>query len=148
MAQPNVDFNVALELSDIYARMGQTAQFEQITKSMLASTNLPPNAYLAIAQLYGNLKRWDLLTNALRRYLEYAPGDHKAWMDLGFTYVMLGRPDEAVAALKRAVETGGETARSLLRQDQRFDPLRQHPGFAKLVPPAPRFDNIPLRMFP
>jgi len=53
--------------------------------------------------------------------------------DLAVVYAMLGRSDEALAALERLLAGSGELTVNLLKLDPRWDPLRSNPGFQALL---------------
>jgi len=140
-----VDINVALELIALYQHLNMPAQFERMSRSIMSNTNLPPNAYLGVAQLSGAMKKWDLASMGLHRYLELQPRDYRAWIELA-SMEMQTSPDKALTALKRAVDTGGEAARQFLQEDQRFSPLWQRPEFKTIMTP-PSLDSIALPLF-
>jgi tetratricopeptide (TPR) repeat protein len=132
-----LDVNAALELASLYQRLSLDQQFQGLTASLLDNTNLPSAVHLAVARLYSDGKRWDLLTNALQRYLKIEPNSYKSWIDLGFAQLALNKPEDALKSLRQAVALGGEMARSLLRKDPRFAQLQNIPVFRALVPPLP-----------
>ena len=136
-----VDINVGIELLGLYGRLNMPGQFEMLSRSIMSISNLPPNDYLAVAQLSGGMRKWEQASNALRRYLELTPRDYKAWIELAFVEMQIS-PDKAMAALKRAVAVGGDTARQSL-EDERFSPLWQRPEFQALMRP-PNLDSLAL----
>ncbi len=131
-----VDVNLALELAALYQRLNMGGPFEGLMQSFLASTNLPPNILMAVAQLSGNGRRWPLAERALRRYLAAAPRDFKAQIELACAQGAQGQAAEAMASLREAVSLGGEPARAILRADQRLAPLRANPDFVRLAQPS------------
>jgi hypothetical protein len=47
--------------------------------------------------------------------------------------------------LRKAIELGGEPVRDVARKDQRFEKLRTHPEFQKLVPSSSQYDfSLPM----
>ncbi len=144
-AEGGADINAALELADLYQKMGMDQHFQGLTATILNDTNLPPNVYLAVAQLFANGKRMDLLAAALERYLSREPSDPRVWLDLAAAKSVLGQNNEALQALKRAIELGGDGAREAARNDQRFANIKETPGFKALVPP-PRTMNLPMNL--
>lgn len=132
-AGSQVDLNGALELAQLYQRLNMDGQFQALTRNILSSSNLPPQGYLAVAQLYGNGKRWDLLAGTLQRYLELDPNNVKILMDLAAAQFFMNRSDDAILSLKKAVAIGGDPVRNTLRGDQRFDPVKQAPWFQNLI---------------
>ena len=135
IGENRLDVNSAMELASLYQRLSLEPQFQGLTRSLLDNTTMPATVYMAVANLYGSGKRWDLQTNALRRYLQVEPNGYKAWIELGFAQLSLNKPEEALKSLRQAVATGGEMARSVLRQDPRFAQLQNIPVFKALVPP-------------
>ena len=136
-----LDPSVAVELATLYQHLNREPQFKDLAQGLLSGTNLPPPAYATLRDLCVQDRQWDLLTNALQSHLTYDPKDYRAWMDLAYVEWMLktaaGSTDwtDVLAALRRAVEVGGEAARTALRQDRRLGPLlRNTAEFKALVP--------------
>ncbi|HBA82949.1 MAG TPA: hypothetical protein DCZ95_02530 [Verrucomicrobia bacterium] len=144
-AKGGADINAALELSDLYQKMGMEQQFQGLTQTILNDTNLPPNVYLAVAKIYADGKRLDLLVNALQRFLAREPSNPRVWLDMAAAQAMLNRSNDAIASLKRAIELGGNEVREVARSDQRFAPLRDNPAFRALVPMPQNF-NLPMNL--
>ncbi|HPF98601.1 MAG TPA: DUF2723 domain-containing protein [Kiritimatiellia bacterium] len=130
------DLNVALELADLYRKLAMDGPFQGLTTSILNDTNVPANVYLAVAKLFADAKRGDLLINALQRYLAREPANPRVWIDLAAIQAGMQKPDDAIQSISRAVEIGGEPARDMVRKDRRFDGLRDNPRFKALVPQA------------
>jgi tetratricopeptide (TPR) repeat protein len=137
IGENRLDIGAALELASLYQRLSMEAQFQGLTRSLLDNTNLPARVYMEVANIYAGAKRWDMLVNALNRYLQVEPNGYKAWIELGFAQLMQNKPEEGLKAMRQAVATGGEMARAVLRQDPRFGQLQSIPVFKALVPPPP-----------
>jgi tetratricopeptide (TPR) repeat protein len=101
-------------------------------------TNSPPEVYLNIARMYYEAKRTDKMAEYLQKFVERQPTDWKAWLDLASSRMMLGQTNAAVQALSQAVNYGGDEARSLIYQDERFAAIRR-----KLTAPARNLLGIP-----
>ena len=129
------ELNAAMELADLYFRLRMDGPFQGLTMNILNDTNIPPNYYLMIAKMYADARRMDLLAHALQRYLSRQPGDPRVWVDLAAVQIVLQQTDLALESVRRAIELAGDQARDILRNDNRFDPLREHPQFKALVPP-------------
>jgi len=124
-----------LRLAEIYRRTGKKKEFENLTRNILANTNTPPPVYLRLARMYADEKRVDLLNIAFRQYLRRKPDDARVWCDLAAVSLALRKQDEALRAVKRAVQLGGEPMRKHLMGDRRFDSVRGHKEFKRLLAP-------------
>jgi predicted Zn-dependent protease len=144
MLQRGADVRVALELADIYRKMNLSQLFESLTMNILNQDNLPPEVALEVGQMFADSKRLDLLGTALEKYLARKPGDPRRWIDLAAVQAHLGRTNECMQSLRRAVQIGGEPARDIVRKDRRFDPVRPMPEFNTLVPPLQQGSDLPL----
>jgi len=136
MTKGQLDFGKAMELAAIYLRLGMEGPFQGLTRGLVDSTNMPPEACLHVARFFESNKRWDMQVYALQKYLARDPTAFKSWIDIGYAQLLMNKPQEAFNSLKKAVEVGGEIARGLLRDDPRFAPLRESAPFKALVPPA------------
>lgn len=133
----------ALELADLYRQVGQDPRFMALTASILSNSNIPAQAYLAIVKMYADARKFDQMATALTKYLERVPADMKAWVDLAAVRLALQKPDECVQAVMQAIKVGGDEAKALLRQDKRFDAIRNTPLFTSLTA-----ETQPRRVFP
>lgn len=129
------ELNAALELADLYNKLRMDGAFQGLTMNILNDTNLPANYYLSIAKMYADAKRMDLLAYALQRYLTREPGNPRVWVDLSAVLVLLNQQDRAMESLRRAIDLGGDQIRDIVRQDNRFESVRDNPAYKALVPP-------------
>ena len=128
------ELNTAMELADLYRKLNMEGQFQGLTMNILNDTNIPPNAYLAIAKMYADSKRMDLLAVALEKYLAREPANPKVWIDLAAIQAAMQKSNDCMQSLKRAIDLGGEPVRDIIRKDPRFNPIRESPEFKALVP--------------
>ncbi len=135
-------FGDACELATIYLRLGMEPQFVSLTRGLVDSPSLPPEASLSVARLYEANKRWDLCIYALQKYLIREPNAYKVWIDLAYFQFLNKKPQEAFYSLKKSVAAGGDIARSLLLADQRFAPLRTSLEFKALVDQVSESEKI------
>ena len=101
--------------------------------SSLAPTNGPPTAHLEIADMYG---AENLPTNGMRLLEKYLAGEKTnsvAWLELGAIRCATGHEDEAMDALKKAVEYGGNDARRAAVAEPRFKPISDKWSFGRLT---------------
>ncbi len=124
---------LALELADVYRRLGMSEQFQQLIKNMLGQKGLPGQAYLRLAQLSAEERKPELMESALTLYTEAAPTDMRGWLDLAAVRVAMRRNDAAMAAVQQAVRVGKEAAITVLREDSRFESLRGVPQFQRMM---------------
>jgi thioredoxin-like negative regulator of GroEL len=127
------DINQALELADIYRRMGIVEAFVSLSQNIISTREVPPQAYLRIASMAAEEHRYDLMASALEKYLDRVPADAKAWLDLAAVRVMTSKNEEALKAIQAAVRIGGDDAIRIVREDQRVAPLRRLDGFQRLI---------------
>ena len=130
------------ELSDVYLQLNMQGSFEQLMRRLLEQPGVPENVYMEIGQRCANAGRIDLLGLALEKYLAVQPNNDRAWFDYAAVKTMAGRQEEAISALTRAVQLGGEPIRKIAREDPRLEPLRSLPEYQKLIP-APRALSLP-----
>ncbi|MBN1670449.1 MAG: DUF2723 domain-containing protein [Kiritimatiellae bacterium] len=133
LSKGKANIEKVLELAEIYRKTNRKQKFFGLTQNMLNSTGTPPQVYLQIARMYAAERRPDLLSIALRRYLTRVPYDANVWRDLAAISIVLNRPDDAIKALEKAVEFGGDALRKELPADKRFESLRARADFRRLV---------------
>ncbi len=138
VATGRIEVRLALELADLYRRLGQMDAFDRLVGGLLSDTGMPVDVYVQIARMGAEMRRLDLVEPALTRALQRQPDDGLIAVDLAAAQVALRRTDAAFETLRAAVERGGEPVRARLRGDDRFDAVRGRPEFQRLVsPPAP-----------
>jgi len=137
------DIQTALQLIQVYHTLRMPGRLAALTQSVL-SNDLPPQQYLVIDQTLQQGGRNDLRELALTRYLEKQNANPKVWIDLAAVQVALGKTNEAVKTLGRAIQLGGEPVRDVARRDQRFNAVRDSEAFQKLVPPVRA--NLPMNL--
>jgi tetratricopeptide (TPR) repeat protein len=140
------DVNNALELAEIYRRMGLQQLFDGLCNNIVNQGNLPPTIILQVAQMYADSKRFDMLAAMLEKYLQREPANVKVWIDLAAVYANTQKNPEAIRAVRKAIDLGGNSARDLIRGDARFNPLRGVPEFNTLVPPAQPNLELPVNL--
>jgi thioredoxin-like negative regulator of GroEL len=123
----------ALELADVYRKLGMPEPARELLKNILAQKDTPPQACLRIAQLAAEDQNAELMEAALARYTQAMPADLRGWIDLGAIRFMLRKNDQAIEALQQAIKVDKESALNTLRDDPRFVPFRSDPSFKQLI---------------
>jgi thioredoxin-like negative regulator of GroEL len=136
LATGRMEVAQAVELMDVYRKMQAWAGFERLMAGLLQDANVPVEAYLRIAQMCAESRRLDLVEVALAHAVQREPGNLGVWTDLAAVQLAMQKPDAALQTVRIAVERGGEPLRDRLRGDPRFNGIRTHPEFQRLVPAA------------
>jgi cytochrome c-type biogenesis protein CcmH/NrfG len=80
------------------------AQLEQMRQAAEANAE-DPAAWLAVANLAFDLRRWEVAVEAYENHLELVPGDPDVMSDLAVSLHGMGRSQEALAMFDRAQQT-------------------------------------------
>jgi tetratricopeptide (TPR) repeat protein len=134
----------AIGLAEGYRDLQKPDAAIQVLDKAFSDPNLDANAVLSIAQAYAALGNAAKLEAALERLTKVQPNNPEAWYDLAVLKSGVGKPTEALSALRQALDLSAQRlqrdpkARDLLasaRKEDRFGPMRQMPEFKQLVPP-------------
>jgi DNA-binding SARP family transcriptional activator len=133
---------MVFELATLFQRTGKEQPFQDLTRQVLGNSNVPPQAYLKVAELSAAAPpHLPLMAEAFNRYLQREPADARIWMELACVQATMGQADPAIQSLRQAVALGGETIKDAVRKDPRFDPIRNQEAFQRLT--APSQQNFP-----
>ncbi len=124
------------ELGTLYQRTGREQPFQDLCRQVLNNSNLPPQAFLKVAELASQPPRWTLMAEAYERYLARERSDPRAWLELAAVHLQNGRQDAALQAVRQAVQSGGEPFKDVLRKDGRLEGLYGNEAFQRLVAPT------------
>ena len=100
------------------------------------------NAVLAVANAYAQLQQGAKLETVLEKLVRVTPDSPEAWYNLASTRALLGKSNEALAALGKSLMLSGQRLAQNpkehdLRRDagtnQSFTTLRSLPEFQKLI---------------
>jgi len=95
---------VAFELASSYLQMQQTNASFQILDRLTDSPQADVNILLSVAKAYGQLRQAAKLEAVLQKLVKIAPQSPEAWYDLASTEAQIGKTNEAVTALTKALE--------------------------------------------
>lgn len=136
------NYQAAFNLASTYVGMQQTDRAVQILDRLLADPHVKADAVLGIAQAFAQMNNWPKLEATLERLVKLMPNEAEPWYDLAALKAALGKKNEALQNLARALELNASrratnaAAKDLvaaLRTDDRFATLRAEPQFQKLV---------------
>jgi len=134
---------VALGLAQAYLQVQQTGRAVQVVDGLLSQPSLPPAALVQLAQFYGETREWPKVENSLEKLVQVAPESPEAWYDLAGLEANLGKSNQALPALVKALELSAarhqKDSKALnlsdaARGDGRFASLRETAEFKRLVP--------------
>ncbi len=84
----------------------------------------PPAMLLDIAQMYHLTKQPQQVVNVLKVYINRAPTDWRAMLNLAGSQIAVGQTENAIKSAERAVKLGGADAIRMINTDRRFNPIR------------------------
>ena len=138
------NFAAANALAEAYRHLQKPDDALRTLDGIINHPKVTAGAAVQAAQQYATLSDSSRMEIALVKVTQLAPELPEAWYDLAALRTAMGKPPEALAALRRAFDLSTKRkatdpkARDLLaeaRKDQRFAPLHGLPEFQKLVPP-------------
>jgi len=91
-----------------------------------------PAVIESLGCLYTEMGRYEDGLQADRDMVRLQPHSPLAWYNLACSLSLTGSPDEAFAALDRAVSLGYADA-DWMKEDDDFEPIRKDPRFARLL---------------
>jgi len=134
-----------LTLASFYLQMQQTNRTIELFDRALTNSHLTSSEAGYIAQCYAQMGNLLKLEGVIEKLTVLAPQQPEPWYDLAALDTVLGKSDQAVQNLGRAIELSTQrlktnsSARNLMdeaRKDPRFEPLRPLPAYQKIVPPG------------
>ncbi len=138
------NYQAAFNLASAYMSMQQTNRAMTILENMIQLPQVDPQAVLATAKVFADMRDWPRLELTLERLVKLMPNEPETWYDLAALKSGFGKPTEAMTALTQALELSNQRLKrnpnasnlvNTARNDGRFTPLRQLPEFQKLIPP-------------
>jgi Tfp pilus assembly protein PilF len=91
-----------LKLANLHARRGEFAEADQLYRRVLAADPKNADAYCNLGYAHYLLEDWAEAEAALRHCLSLQPGHSRAHNNLGLVLARQRRPEEALAAFRRA----------------------------------------------
>jgi tetratricopeptide (TPR) repeat protein len=137
------NFQMALGLAEGYRQLQQPDKAAQTLDAIVANPSADENILLQIAQSYQQMANMPKIESTLEQLVKRAPDLPEAWYDLAGLKSRLNKTQEALPALKRALELSDKRhqqdpkAHDLaaeVQKDPQFASLRQTPEFQKIIP--------------
>jgi len=99
---------------------------------------------MQLAQHMARGNRLPVVELVLKKYTAVQPKDPKGWVNLAALQLALKKQGEMWVSIDKAIETGGEPTRSIIRKDKRFDSIRRTKEFQQRFPqPGTRLGPLP-----
>jgi thioredoxin-like negative regulator of GroEL len=146
------DFKNILALGSLYAQMQDTNRaFELFRQASaffdmeLTNASARPDNLAALAQICAALGNVPKLESALQRIIVLQPGQPEARYDLAALEAITGKTNEAlknlglcldISARRRLTNAAARDLVNEVRNDPRFNAIRDQPEFQRLVPPS------------
>jgi len=86
---------------------------------------IPAEILVQIRDMYARAERLDRMVSTMQLYVKLQPGDWRGWLDLAGLQQSANMRDAAIKSFDQAMRLGGQEARAIVQQDQRFAPLRE-----------------------
>ncbi len=137
---------MSIGLAEGYVQLQQNDRAVQTLDQIVENPRVDSATVLQVAEAYNRMKNFDKLEATLAKLVKIAPDLPEAWYDLAALKSSLNKPEEAMPALRRAVELSNERLKknpkdpkirdlaAEVQKDPQFASLRQSPEFKQLVP--------------
>ena len=132
---------LALALIMNYQQMQQPARAVALADQMLANPGADEETIVNLAKFYAQTSNYAKLEAALEVLTRHSPSVPESWYDLAGLKMMLGKTNEVVPNLKRALQENAKrlaanpaalNVETRIRADERFKSLQSMPEFQKL----------------
>ncbi len=131
----NIEFVDAMQLISIYLQTKKATQADNLAKQMLASNTLTPEMLMQLAQQMARGNRIPVVEQVLKKYTTVRPKDPSGWINLAALQLVLKKQGEMWVSIDKALSTGGESARTTIKKDARFNAIRNTKEYQKRFPP-------------
>ncbi len=129
-----LQFNEVINLGALYFSAGQIRQADSLMMQYIKGATVTPEQALQIAQLMAQKQRLAVVEQALKKYTALKPDDPGGWINLAALQMVLKRQNDMWSSIDKALEVDPTGARTQLRNDKRFNPIRKSDKFKSRVP--------------
>jgi tetratricopeptide (TPR) repeat protein len=138
------DFSAALGLAEGYRDLQKPEAAIRTLDQVVSHSQVDADTVVQAAQQYAAMTNHQKLAGALDLLTKLKPESPEVWYDLAAVKAVLGKSQEAMPALRRALDLSAQRLKqdpkahdlqAVARQDSRFDSLRQMPEFKQLTAP-------------
>jgi tetratricopeptide (TPR) repeat protein len=138
------DFSAAIGLAEGYRQLHKPEAAIRTLDQVVSHSQVDASAVLQAVQQYAAMTNYQKLEAALDRLTQLSPDSPEVWYDLAALKTMLGKPPEAISALRQSFDLSAKRLKrdakahdlhAAALQDSRFDSLRQMPEFKQLSAP-------------
>ncbi len=138
----STNLEVTFKLVSKYVALTRTNEAIKLLDAIVKSEDSSATALLSASGAYMQLGLYADLEKALVRLVEQMPENPEALYDLAGTQALLQKNDEAIENLRKSLELdkqrtdqipGAKTLSARAQTDGRFNGVRQHPEFLRLI---------------
>ncbi len=130
----SLDFRETVDLCGLYFASRQGRQADAIMQEWINKDDVKPEELLQIARLMAEKQRYPVVEAALKKHTSLAPENPLSWINLAALQLALNKRGEMWNTIDKAIEADPDRARTALREDKRFDAVRNTENFKKRVP--------------
>jgi tetratricopeptide (TPR) repeat protein len=130
------DIESALELLEIYRNLGQGRQFRTLAVRILNDPRVPVEVCRRIGEISKKGRNFNMALQAYTKLVQRSTNDYLGYIELAAVHMATRKYQESLQALQQAVKLGGESARRVIRSDERFKPIASSAAFQQHVPPV------------
>ena len=121
---------------DAAARAAAEERARRIEVEFLEGVRARLPAHSAVVEslgcLYTEMGRYQDGLRADREMVQMEPDSPNAWYNLACSLSLTGQPDDAFAALEKAIALGYDDA-EWMQDDDDFEPIKKDPRFARIL---------------
>jgi tetratricopeptide (TPR) repeat protein len=132
LAGGGLEFQSAFNEAAVHINQGRREEAFRLFDQILASPQADATTVISIAQAYIELNEPLRLEQALLRLVQVTPANPEAWYDLAATQAALGRNQDALKHLRRAIELSQDRLRTDPGQRNLIIEARRDPRFAEI----------------